>query len=83
VRTVGFVVLRLMVVALIACAAGTAAPGARDESRLHSRRHERRPAGYVASVKRALKAGQDVWATSFSARRPARPTWAPHATFRR
>jgi hypothetical protein len=59
-RTVASVVLRIAFVATLACAAG-AASGAREARSLRPCRHERISAGYSASVRRALKAGQDVW----------------------
>src|SRR5580765_5802592 len=60
-RRVEHAVLGLVVVALLASVRGTTASGARDADRVRPCRHERLPAGYVASVKRALKAGKDVW----------------------
>ncbi|HEX7310036.1 MAG TPA: hypothetical protein VF232_02560 [Gaiellaceae bacterium] len=73
-RRVGPVVLGLIVVALLASATGMTASGAKEENRVRPCRHERLPAGYVASVKRALEAGQDVWGNELL-RSPSGPTY--------
>ncbi len=73
-RTAASFVLRLTFVALLACGTGSASSG-RDERSVRPCAHHRMPAGYGASVKRALKAGKDIWGNRLLRSRSG-PTYA-------
>ena len=73
-RTAASFVLRLTFVALLACGTGSASSG-RDERSVRPCAHHRMPAGYGASVKRALRAGKDVWGNRLLRSRSG-PTYA-------
>ena len=67
-------VLRFAVVALLACAAGTASGAPDKQDRVRPCEHQRMSAGYGSSVKRALTAGKDVWGNALL-RSPSGPTY--------
>src|SRR6266545_3125926 len=73
-RTAASFVLRLTFVALLACGTGSASSG-RDERSVRPCVHHRMPAGYGASVKRALRSGKDVWGNRLLRSRSG-PTYA-------
>ena len=73
-RTVARRVLGLIVVALLASVQGRPRRARATRAACAPCAHERLPAGYVASVKRALRSGKDVWGNELL-RSPTGPTY--------